>query len=74
MCEDIRIWKIEDSSKAVSPLEPANRMETEHALEELLVASPGMLLARRRSMAGRSTYWAWTRRADSWCSDSSARS
>ena len=44
MSEDIRIWKIEDSSKAVSPLEPADRMETEHALEELLVASPGMLM------------------------------
>lgn len=44
MSEDIRIWKIEDSSKAVSPLEPANRMETEHALEELLVANPGMLM------------------------------
>ena len=44
MSEDIRIWKIEDSSKAASPLEPANRMETEHALEELLVSSPGMLM------------------------------
>ena len=44
MSEDIRIWKIEDSSKAVNPLEPTNRMETEHALEELLVSSPGMLM------------------------------
>ena len=44
MSEDIRIWKIEDSSKAARPLEPANRMETEQDLEELLVASPGMLM------------------------------
>ena len=44
MSDDIRIWKIDDSSKAATPVESTNRMETENLLEELLVRNPDMLM------------------------------
>ena len=44
MSDDIRIWEIDDSSKAANPVESTNRMETENLLEELLVRNPDMLM------------------------------
>ena len=44
MNDDIRIWEIDDSSKAANPVESTNRMETENLLEELLVRNPDMLM------------------------------
>ena len=44
MSDDIRIWEIDDSSKAATPVESTNRMETENLLEELLVRNPDMLM------------------------------
>ena len=44
MIEDIRIWEIDNSSKAATPVESTHRMETEQWLEELLVRNPDMLM------------------------------
>ena len=44
MSDDIRIWEIDDSSKAATPVETTNRMESEHWLEEVLVTNPDMLM------------------------------
>ena len=44
MSDDIRIWEIDDSSKAAIPVETTNRMETENLLEEVLVRNPDMLM------------------------------
>ena len=44
MNDDIRIWEIDDSSKAAKPVESTNRMETENSLEEVLVRNPDLLM------------------------------
>ena len=44
MNDDIRIWEVDDASKAAKPVESTNRMETEALLEELLVRNPDMLM------------------------------
>ncbi len=44
MTNDIRIWELDGSSKAVKPVESTNRIETEHLLEEVLVRNPDMLM------------------------------
>ena len=44
MTNDIRIWELDGSSKAVEPLESTNRIETEQLLEEVLVRNPNMLM------------------------------
>lgn len=44
MTDDIRIWEIDDSSKAATPLESTDRMETEQSLEDVLVRNPGVLM------------------------------
>ncbi len=41
---DIRIWEIDDPSKAAEPVESTNRMETELLLEEVLVRNPDLLM------------------------------
>ena len=54
MNDDIRIWEINDSSKAATLVETTNRMETENALEELLVRNPDMLM-QGLTLVGRQT-------------------
>ena len=44
MNDDIRIWEIEDASKAAKPLESTQQVETEQSLEEVLVQNPNMLM------------------------------
>ena len=44
MNDDIRIWEVDDPSKAAKPVESTNRMETEALLEGLLVRNPDMLM------------------------------
>ena len=44
MTNDIRIWALDGSSKAVEPLESTNRIETEQLLEEVLIRNPNMLM------------------------------
>ncbi len=44
MNDDIRIWEVGDPSKAATPVESTNRMETEALLEELLAGNPDMLM------------------------------
>ena len=44
MNDDIRIWEIEDASKAAKPLESTQQVETEQSLEEVLVRNPNMLM------------------------------
>ena len=44
MNDDIRIWEIDDSSKAATPVESTNGMETERSLEDVLVRNPDMLM------------------------------
>ena len=44
MANAIRIWEIDDSSKAASPLKATDRMETEDSLEEVLVQNPDVLM------------------------------
>ncbi len=44
MNDDIRIWEIDDSSKAAKPVESTNRTETEQLLEGVLVRNPDMLM------------------------------
>ena len=54
MTNDIRIWEMDDSSKAASPLESTNRMETEQSLEEVLVRNPDVLMPHL-TLVGRQT-------------------
>ena len=44
MNDDIRIWEIDDSSKAAKPVESTHRTETEQLLEGVLVRNPDMLM------------------------------
>ena len=44
MHDDIRIWEIEDASKATKPLESTQQVETEQSLEGVLVRNPNMLM------------------------------
>ena len=54
MANDFRIWEIDDSSKAASPLKSTDRMETEESLEEVLVQNPDVLMPHL-TIVGRQT-------------------
>ena len=44
MSTDIGIWKIDRESSVATKLDPADRMETEKMLEDVVVANPNMLM------------------------------
>ena len=44
MTDEIRIWAIDGSSKAVEPVQPSEWKETEGSLEDILVKNPHMLM------------------------------
>ena len=44
MAHDIGIWAIDQSPHTAKPLRPADRLETEKLLEDLLVANPNILM------------------------------
>ena len=54
MNDEFRIWEIEDSSKAATPVKSTNRMETERSLEEVFVRNPDMLMSGL-TLVGRQT-------------------
>lgn len=54
MTDEIKIWDVDNSSRAAEPLKSTNRMETEHLLEEVLVRNPDMLMPRL-TLVGRQT-------------------
>ena len=54
MANDFRIWEVDDSSKAASPLKSTDRMETEESLEEVLVQNPDVLMPHL-TIVGRQT-------------------
>ena len=54
MANDFRIWEIDDSSKAASPLKSTEQMETEKSLEDVLVQNPDVLMPHL-TIVGRQT-------------------
>ena len=44
MTDEIKIWEVDDSSKAAEPVQPTDQMETERSLEDVLVKNPHMMM------------------------------